>query len=162
MRNTESEPRKNSPAFSLQEYLTTTRPTTIIKDLTKSPSPTIDPLKQINATAKSKDLALTRNFRATVSNQTYAAKGNLHINVEQPTGINEVRTFTYGFSDLQVWVPSTQSWIQLPDKFYASSTYKESAKREFYDRWRIYIFKRFKQRYIKIEILNLSPLFSWR
>ena len=160
MRNKKSESVKNTPAFSLQQYLTNTPPTTIIKNLTKKQTPTIDPLTTINQTTKSRELASTRNFRAIIQNQTYTAKGNLHIKYEQPQGINETRTVTYGFSDLQVWIPSTKSWIQLPDKFYVTTTDLATSKREFYDRWSIYAKKRFKRNFIKIEILNMSPLFN--
>ena len=69
---------------------------------------------------------------------------------------------TVGYRNVQFWIPTKQSWItasQDPDKFLICLDIPDSdhsvAWTEFYDRWRIYINKRFPGlTYCKIESTN--------
>jgi len=72
------------------------------------------------------------------------------------TIINENNMVTYGFTDVQFWIPSKQSWIpasQDPDKFLIVAEDFETASSEFWARWKIYMSKRFPS----LTYINLEP-----
>jgi LPXTG-site transpeptidase (sortase) family protein len=70
---------------------------------------------------------------------------------------NDDNTVTYGFQDLKVWSPRTQSWILLTakdqDKFIVTCDDFTTASREFYDRWVKFTQRCFRTR-ISITSLN--------
>lgn len=84
-------------------------------------------------------------------NVTHAAEGLLVIIN------NEDNTVTYGFEDLRVWVPRTQSWDLLtandPDKFMVTAETHALASSEFYNRWRTFTQQVYKTR-IFITAIN--------
>lgn len=89
----------------------------------------------------------TARGRCWYANNHYGAEGTLFIDNDTDHHI-----YIYGMRDLRVWNPQTKSWIDLPDKFYVTQDDPELARSEFYARWKIYIQKRFRTNYIRIEI----------
>jgi len=107
---------------------------------------TLDPLK-ISFGAQNAARQEAREFK----NVTHAAEGLLVI-------INEEdNTVTYGFQDLRVWVPRTQTWDLLtandPDKFMVNAETHALASSEFYNRWRTFTQLAYKTR-IFITAIN--------
>lgn len=105
-------------------------------------------------TAPSPEVArqnLAKQQNREYANVTHAAEGLLVIIN------NEDNTVTYGFEDLKVWVPRTQSWDLLtaddPDKFMVTAETHALASSEFYNRWRTFTQRAYKTR-IFIQALN--------
>jgi len=71
----------------------------------------------------------------------------------------EDNAIIYGFEDLHIWLPKAQKTIHLhpndPDKFLVTeeSGCYETAKFEFWARWKIYTQRRFKTS-VRIETVN--------
>ena len=115
----------------------------IIPDTSSFNAPLPDIAKQNLATQQRRDYA----------NLTHSAEGILVIIN------NEDNTTTYGFEDLKVWVPRTQTWdlltSQNPDAFMVTCETQKLASSEFYQRWQTFCQKTYKSR-IFITALNYN------
>lgn len=91
----------------------------------------------MNASSNNPDV---RNFQTT-------ARGTRILTLED--GI-----WTFGYQDLMIWRPSTQSWeleSKNNDKFLVSSEDRDEAQQTFWLKWKKYIHARFGLNYITIE-----------
>jgi hypothetical protein len=65
-------------------------------------------------------------------------------------------TVTYGFQDLNVWIPKENNYRTLTsednDKFLVTACDFETAKAEFWGRWRIFTRSAFGENFIRIEM----------
>lgn len=131
-------------ANSLVSSILHTTPTgvkTTLSDIPFNTAPSPEIVRQNLAKQQSREYA----------NVTHAAEGLLVIIN------NEDNTVTYGFEDLKVWVPRTQTWDLLtaddPDKFMVTAETHALASSEFYNRWRTFTQRAYKTR-IFITAIN--------
>lgn len=62
--------------------------------------------------------------------------------------------WTFGFTNLMVWRPSTQSWeleSRDNDKFLVTSEDRDEAQQTFWLKWKKYVSTRFSLNYVQIE-----------
>ena len=94
---------------------------------------------------RNKKTASDRDFE----NQVHMAIGTLTI-------IHEEDSVTYGFKDLLLWIPSKNENINLTaddeDHFMVNAPDFDSAKAEFWGRWRIFTRAAFKINFVRIEM----------
>lgn len=78
-----------------------------------------------------------------------------HITAARGTPVREVESdqAVYGYTNISFWIPSIQAWIptQSPDKFLIIAEDLDTAKIEFWARWKTYCLNRFKLSYIQLE-----------
>jgi hypothetical protein len=83
-----------------------------------------------------------------IENLKTTARGDRHYDIEE---VDNIKHYTFGFSNLQIWIPKLQSWTNTQDKFYVTTTDSETVTSEFWAHWKAYIQKRFGLSYVPIE-----------
>ena len=105
------------------------------------------PTKDITPQQQNNQLVINLNQQ----NYTITARGHRYYNVHE---IDGEPVYTFGYQQLQYWNPTTKQWTPLPDQFYVSGPDRETLPTEFFARWKIYIQKKFKRNFVKIETLS--------